>query len=126
MLKYINEEDYINLMDASSIPNDFNQKVIEASNYINTKTFNRIDENNVSEKVKYVTCLLINKIIEKEEKLSEIGNLKSENVEGWQTTYATPEEVKSDYSNQMYGILKEYLMFEIGVDGLPLLYIGVI
>lgn len=125
MLKYIDESDYENLMNAVSIPEDFNQKVIEASNYIRYKTFNRIDVNNPGEKVKYVTCLLINKLVEKEEKLKEIGSLKSEDVEGWKTTYATPEEIETDYEKSMYGILKEYLYGEIGINGIPLLYIGV-
>ena len=124
MLKYIDESDYQNLMDAPSIPEDFNKKNIEASNYIRNNTFDRVNINNIPESVKYVTCLIIDKLVEKEEKLKEIGCLKSEDVEGWKTTYATPDEVKIEYDKKLSNILNEYLFDEIGVDGLPLLYRG--
>lgn len=125
MLKYINEEDYKKLLGTKDVPSNFNNLVIEASNYINYYTNNRIDKNKPSEQVKYVTCLIISLIQEEQSKLSEIGNLKSQNIEGWSETYATPEEIKEDYSNQKYDVLKTYLMHEIGIDGLPLLYCGV-
>lgn len=125
MLKYINEEDYKKLLGTKDVPSNFNNLVIEASNYINYYTNNRIGRNNPSEQVKYVTCLIISLIQEEQSKLSEIGNLKSQNIEGWSETYATPEEIKADYKNRKYEILKRYLSGEIGVDGLPLLYCGV-
>ena len=46
MLKYITEDEYKKLLGADSIPDNFDNLVIEASNYINYKTFGRIDENN--------------------------------------------------------------------------------
>ena len=125
MLKYITREEYVELLGAKSIPNNFKNWVIEASNYINYNTHNRIDENNPSENVKYVTCLIINLMNEQNLKLSEIGNLKSENIEGWSKSYATPDEIKTEYSKKMYETLKKYLIYEIGIDGLPLLYSGV-
>lgn len=125
MLKYINEEDYKKLLGTKDVPSNFNNLAIQASNYINYNTHNRIDKDNPSEQVKYVTCLIVNLIQEEQSKLSEIGNLKSQNIEGWSETYATPEEIKEDYSNQKYDVLKTYLMHKIGIDGLPLLYCGV-
>lgn len=125
MLKYINEDEYKKNLQVESIPANFNNLAIQASNYINYNTHNRIDKDNLSEQVKYVTCLIVNLIQEEQSKLSEIGNLKSQNIEGWSETYATPEEIKEDYSNQKYDVLKTYLMHEIGIDGLPLLYCGV-
>lgn len=125
MLKYITDKEYMKLLGAESIPNNFNNLVIEASNYINYQTHRRIDSNNVSEQVKYVTCLIVNLIDEENTKLNEIGNLKSQNIEGWSETYATPEEVEADYSNKKYDVLKKYLSYEIGSDGNPLLYCGV-
>lgn len=125
MLKYITEEDYKKLLGKDSIPDNFNNLVIQASNYINYKTFGRIDENNVPEQVKYVTCLIINLQDEEKTKLSEIGNLKSQNIEGWSESYATPEEIKSDYEDKKYSTLKQYLWNVIGTDGNPLLYCGV-
>ena len=125
MLKYITESEYKELLGATSIPNDFNKLVVEASNYINHKTFGRIDENNIPEQVQYVTCLIIDLINEQKTKLSEIGNLKSQNIEGWSETYSTPEEIKKEYSQKMQTTLSTYLWDVVGKDGLPLLYCGV-
>ena len=124
MLKYITQDEYISLLGAKSIPDNFNNLVIEASAYINHKTFGRIDENNIPEQVKYATCLIINLQEEENTKLSEIGNLKSQNIEGWSESYSTPEEIKSDYEDKKYKVLREYLWNVIGIDGNPLLYCG--
>lgn len=125
MLKYITEEEYKELLGAESIPDNFNNLTIEASNYIDHKTFGRVDENNVPDQVKYVTCLIVDLINEENDKLSKIGNLKSQNIEGWSESYSTPEEVKSDYEDKKYSTLKKYLWNVIGIDGNPLLYCGV-
>lgn len=125
MLKYITEEEYKELLGAKSIPDNFDNLNIQASNYINYKTFGRIDENNIPEEVKYVTCLIINLQDEEDTKLSEIGNLKSQNIEGWSESYSTPEEIKADYKDKKYSALKQYLWNVIGTDGNPLLYSGV-
>ena len=100
MLKYIDQEEYIKLLGADSIPDNFNRLVIEASSYINIRTFGRIDINNIPEQVKYATCLIIDLINEQNVKLSEIGNLKSQNIEGWSETYSTPDEIKKEYANK--------------------------
>ena len=125
MLKYITENEYKELLGVDSMPNNFNNLVIQASEYINHKTFGRVEPNNPPEKVKYVTCLIINLLNEKENKLSEIGNLKSQNIEGWSESYATPEEIKADYNEKMRTTLSDYLWDVIGTDGNPLLYSGV-
>ncbi len=125
MLKYITEEEYKELLGAKSIPDNFDNLNIQASNYINYKTFGRIDENNIPEEVKYVTCLIIDLQDEEDTKLSEIGNLKSQNIEGWSESYSTPEEIKADYEDKKYSTLKQYLWNVIGNDGNPLLYSGV-
>ena len=125
MLKYITKEQYIELLGAESIPDNFNNLVIEASAYINHKTFGRVDKDNVPEQVQYVTCLIIDLIAEENQKLSEIGNLKSQNIEGWSESYSTPEEVKSDYEDKKQKVLNQYLWNIIGTDGKPLLYCGV-
>ena len=125
MLKYITEKEYKELLGVSSMHSNFNILAIEASNYIDCKTFGRIDKNNIPEQVKYVTCLIIDLIQEENTKLSEIGSLKSQNIEGWSESYSTPEEVKSDYEDKKYSTLKKYLWNVIGIDGNPLLYCGV-
>ena len=124
MLEYITEEDYKKLLGKESVPSNFKNLNIEASNYINYKTFGRIDINDIPEQVQYVTCLIIDLQDEENTKLSETGNLKSQNIEGWSESYSTPEEIKSDYEEKKYSTLKKYLWNVIGTDGNPLLYCG--
>ncbi len=125
MLKYITDIEYKELLGVDSIPDNFNKLVIEASNYINWRTFNRIDIDNVSENVKYVTCLIIDLIYDAKNKKIQIGNLKSQNIEGWQESYMTPEEIDRKLEQDKISILRTYLSKEIGIDGQPLLYCGV-
>ena len=126
MLKYITDKDeYLKILGTKDVPDDFDNLNIQASNYINYKTFGRIDENTIPEQVKYVTCLIINLIDEENTKLSEIGNLKSQNIEGWSESYSTPEEIKTDYEDKKQKVLNQYLWNVIGTDGNPLLYCGV-
>ena len=94
MLKYINDKDYKELLGVSSIPDNFNKYVIDASVYINSKTFNRIDIEDLHENVKYATALIIEKIADAEMRKKEVGNLKSQNIEGWSETYSSPEEIE--------------------------------
>ena len=49
MLKYITADEYKKLLGKESIPDNFNNLVIEASSYINYKTFGRIDINDIPE-----------------------------------------------------------------------------
>ena len=125
MLTYLkDEEEYKKILGIDNVPKDFKNLNIEASNYINYKTFGRIDKNNVPEEVQYAICLIINLIVEENTKLSEIGNLKSQNIEGWSESYSTPEEIKSDYEDKKQKVINQYLWNVIGVDGNPLLYCG--
>lgn len=125
MLTYITEKEYKELLGKDSVPNNFNKLVIEASNYIEHRTFGRIDKMKIAEEVKYGTCFMIDLLEEQETKLSEIGNLKSQNIEGWSESYATPEEIKTDYDKKMQTTLSNYLWNVMGSDGMPLLYCGV-
>lgn len=125
MLKYITDAEYQKLLGVNSIPNDFNKLVIEASTYINSRTYNRIDINNIPEEVKYVTALIIDKTEEANKKIKNIGNLKSQNIEGWSESYSTPEEIEKDLEEEKVKILRTYLWNVIGSDGQPLLYCGV-
>ena len=125
MLEYITADEYKKLLGKESVPDNFKQLVIEASNYINYKTFGRVDKDNVPEQVQYATCLIVDLQDEENTKLSEIGNLKSQNIEGWSESYATPAEVKADYEDKKQKTLNKYLWNVIGIDGNPLLYCGV-
>ena len=126
MLTYLkDEEEYKKILGTDNVPKDFNKLNIEASNYINHKTFGRIDKDNLPEQVQYVTCLIVDLQNEENIKISEIGNLKSQNIEGWSESYSTPEEIKADYEDKKQKTLNQYLWNVIGIDGNPLLYCGV-
>ena len=125
MLTYLkDEEEYKSILGTDNVPNDFKNLNIKASSYINKNTHGRIDINNIPEQVKYSTCLIINLQDEENAKLSEIGNLKSQNIEGWSESYSTPQEIKADYEQQKYQVLSDNLWDVIGIDGNPLLYCG--
>lgn len=125
MLKYVTEEEYKKLLGKESIPDDFDKLVIEASSYINRCTFGRIDIDNISEQIKYATCLIIELENKSNIQKEEIGNLKSQNIEGWSETYSTPEEIDSKLKIDKENVLKEQLCDVIGKDGNYLLYRGV-
>ena len=126
MLTYLkDEEEYKSILGTDNVPNDFKNLNIKASSYINKNTYGRIDTNNIPEEVRYVTCLIINLIDEQNTKLSKIGNLKAQNIEGWSESYSTPEEIKLDYEDKKQKALNQYLWNVIGIDGNPLLYCGV-
>ena len=126
MLTYLKDEnEYKQILGTDSVPKDFKNLNIRASNYINYKTHGRIDINDIPEQVKYVACLIINLIDEEDTKISQIGNLKSQNIEGWSESYSTPEEIKKDYEDKKQKVLNQYLWNVIGNDGNPLLYCGV-
>ena len=125
MLTYLkDEEEYKSILGTDNVPNDFKNLNIKASSYINKNTYGRIDKDNVPEQVQYATCLIVDLINEENDKLSKIGNLKSQNIEGWSESYSTPEEIKADYEQQKYQVLSDNLWDVIGIDGNPLLYCG--
>lgn len=124
MLKYINEIEYVKLSGATSIPDNFNKLVIEASSYINRQTFGRIDINNIPEQVKYATCLIIELENKANIQKEKIGNLKSQNIEGWSESYSTPEEINAKLKIDKEDVLKEQLWDVIGKDGNYLLHRG--
>ena len=126
MLTYLkNEDEFKKQLGTEDVPKDFKNLNIRASSYINFNTHGRIDVNNIQEEVKYATCLIINLLDKEDTKISQIGNLKSQNIEGWSESYYTPEEIKKDYDTKKYEVLKEHLWNVIGIDGNPLLYSGV-
>ena len=125
MLKYITEAEYRELLGVNSIPDNFNNLVIDVSAYLNLRTRGRIDIDYIPNEVKYVTALLSKKKAEAESKKVEMGNLKSQNIEGWSESYMTPEEIDKKYKDEMSDIIRNHLWNVIGKDGQLLLYCGV-
>lgn len=125
MLKYITEAEYRELLGVNSIPDNFNNLVIDVSAYLNLRTRGRIDIDHIPNEVKYVTALLTQKKAEAESKKVEMGNLKSQNIEGWSESYMTPEEIDKKFKDEMSDIIRNHLWNVIGKDGQLLLYCGV-
>ena len=125
MLKYITESEYKQLLGINSIPDNFENLNIQASATINYKTQGRININSIPEQVKYCTCLIIDLIKNKNKVISEIGNLKSQSIEGLSESYSTPQEIEKDFDLEVDSILKLHLTGIIGTDGNPLLNRGV-
>ena len=108
MLKYITKQEYEKLLGAKSIPDNFDNLVIEASHIINNDYI--VDENNISEEVKYTTSKIVELLNEYSQKKSEIGVLQSTNIEGWSESYKTDEEIKNTLEASINDILKLYLI----------------
>lgn len=125
MKTYINERYYTDTYKGNIPEAKLNKLIIEASSYIKKHTFDRISIKNIPDEVKWATCLIIDKSYEAEEDKKKMGNLKSQNIEGWSETYKTDEEIEKDLEKGKLKILEEYLSDIIGVDGNLLLYSGV-
>jgi hypothetical protein len=107
MLKFITENEYLKLLDAESIPDNFNKLAIEASYIINKRYV--VDINNISDEVKYVTCKIVELLNDNNIKKSEIGTLKSTNIEGWSETYKTDVEIDNELNKSIQNVLDLYL-----------------
>lgn len=108
MLTYITENEYLELLDADSIPDNFKNLAIQASYIINKDYI--VDKNNVVKEVKYATAKIVELLNDTNTKKSEIGNFKSTNIEGWSETYKTDSEINEDLEEQIQSILDLYLV----------------
>ena len=105
MLEYITENEYQEILGTTNVPSNFKQLNIQASSILNKRTQGKIVV--VDEKIKYVTCLLINLINNYNEK--KTGNLKSTNIEGWSETYKSDDELYIDLNKEIDDLLNLYL-----------------
>ena len=125
MKTYIDESYYIDKYKGEIPKTELEKLIIEASSYIKIQTSDRVNIKNIPEEVKRATCLIIDKIYGAEQAKKEMGNLKSQNIEGWSETYKTDEEINVELEKDKYKILSTYLSDIIGSDGNLLLYRGV-
>ncbi|MNV78529.1 hypothetical protein D3C71_1720250 [compost metagenome] len=79
----------------------FNRLAIEASVYIRSNTFGRIDMADIPEDVKFCMCSVADKKLKLESKQGK----KSETVGNWRVDYVESAEDKED----LYNILRNYL-----------------
>lgn len=125
MKTYVNKSYYINNYKGEVPETKLDKLIIEASSYIKQHTRDRISINDIPDEVKYATCLIIDKLYDAKKQKDEMGNLKSQNIEGWSETYKTDEEINSNLEKEKLEILNTYLSDVIGIDGNFLLYAGV-
>ncbi len=124
MKTYVNKAYYLNNYKGEVPESKLDNLIIEASSYIKKHTHDRISIKNIPEEVKYATCLIVDKLYDAEKQKGEMGNLKSQNIEGWSETYKTDEEINANLEKEKSEILNTYLSDVIGVDGNLLLYAG--
>lgn len=125
MKTYIDIKYYKDTYKGKVPETELERLIIEASSYIKTQTFDRVSIKAIPEEIERATCLIIDKIHSAEEAKKEMGNLKSQNIEGWSETYKTDEEIDAELEKDKYKILSTYLSDTIGSDGNLLLYRGV-
>ena len=106
MLQYITKNEYVELLDVASMPNNFNELAIQASYIINK---NYVVGNEPSEEVKYTTAKIVEVLNNANTKKNEIGNLKNTNIEGWSETYKTDSEIDEELKKSIQEILDLYL-----------------
>ena len=117
MVSYIDLEYYQNFFSDMSVPYDsFDRIAREASLFVREITFNRIDEENITEEVKDAVCAVC-EVIYKEEKELENTNgreIKSENTDGYSVTYVTEQQdgvSRQDILwNKKYQAARSYLL----------------
>lgn len=125
MKTYIDKTYYFSIYKGGVPESKLDKLIIEASSYVKKHTSDRVSIKDTPDEVKRATCLIIDKIYDAEKKKDEMGNLKSQNIEGWSETYKTDEEIDSNLEKEKAEILNTYLSDLIGIDGNLLLYRGI-
>ena len=126
--QYLTKQEYLDL-GGSAIENmPFNLLEFEARRMIDIKTFNRLkDAEEILQEVKLCEYELINKIRSYIDTSSTIGNVASENTDGYSVSYITSDrisEVVKSKKNELDDIIRTYLLMVIYNDE-HLMYIGV-
>ena len=106
----------------------FNILEYEARKLIDLKTFNRLkNQSEILQDVKLCEYELINKIDSYLKASSSLGNVASENIDGYSVSYVTPDKVSEIVKSKKYDLddtIRTYLAGVI-VDGEHLMYVGV-
>lgn len=111
MVQYVDYDYYDDTYEGEAIPEDsFNKYAIKASAYLKRFTFDRIDENDVPECVKYACCEMCEAIYQHDQ--AQIGGrtVKSESNDGYSVTFVTEQDGQTDaLGSKLYSIAKSYL-----------------
>lgn len=93
---------------------NFTPLSIKAQALVDYYTFNRIK--NVTEKVRFAVCELVDVINQKE--INDTKGIQSEKVGSYSVTYASTEEIKVQYNQDVKRILYKYLPSELLFRGI--------
>lgn len=93
---------------------NFTPLSIKAQALVDYYTFNRIK--NVTEKVRFAVCELVDVINQKE--INDTKGIQSEKVGSYSVTYASAEEIKAQYNQDVKRILYKYLPSELLFRGI--------
>ena len=106
----------------------FNLLEYEARKLIDARTFNRLkNQSEILQDVKLCEYELINKIQSYLDVSNQIGNVSSENTDGYSISYITQDkisEIVKAKNDELGDIVDTYLMYEM-YNNEHLLYIGV-
>ena len=126
--QYLTKREYLDLGGSAIEDMPFNLLEFEARRMIDIKTFNRLkDAEQIIQEVKLCEYELINKIRSYIDTSSTIGNVASENTDGYSVSYITSDrisEVVKSKKNELDEIIRTYLLMVI-YNNEHLMYIGV-
>ena len=126
--QYLSYAEYQELGGSAIGEMPFNLLEFEARRMIDIKTFNRLkDQEQIIQEVKLCEYELINKIKSYIETSSTVGNVASENTDGYSISYITADrigEVVNSKKNELDDIIRTYLLL-VEYKGEHLMYCGV-
>lgn len=126
--QYLTKQEYLDLGGSAIEDMPFNLLEFEARRMIDIKTFNRLkDAQEILQEVKLCEYELINKIRSYIDTSNTIGNVASENTDGYSVSYITSDrisEVVKSKKNELDEIIRTYLLMVIYNDE-HLMYVGV-
>ena len=126
--QYLTYKEYQELGGSAIREMPFNILEYEARKKIDLKTFNRLkNQSEILQDVKLCEYELINKISSYLKVSETLGNVASENIDGYSVSYVSADrvsEVVKSKKNDLDDTIRTYLAGVI-VDGEHLLYVGV-
>ena len=126
--QYLTYQEYQELGGSAIGDMPFNLLEYEARKLIDLNTFNRLkNQQEILQDVKLCEYELINKMKSYIDVESTIGNVSSENTDGYSVSYITSDrisEVVKSKKNELDDIIRTYLLMVI-YNGEHLMYIGV-
>lgn len=120
LTKLVDYEYYSKIYEGSSIPEpSFSRYAIMASSYVNKNTYNRINENNIDNFIKYCTCEIAELLYSQDKKKSKIEEeqiVASETVGSHSKSYVNVANIiekdlltEEELTNKIYKICYRYM-----------------